>query len=118
MNTDRIGIEGIKIFAHHGYFEMEQKLGKEFTIDVYLTLELKESGESDKIRDTFNYMHVISICEREMAITSKLLEHVAHRIAIAIKEKSNLLHAVTVRISKPQPLLPIQINRFFVEVNV
>lgn len=118
MSLDIIGIEGIKIFAHHGYYELEQKIGKEFVIDIYLTLDLNASGESDTIKDTFNYEQAILICKQEMEIKSRLLEHVAHRIATKIKSSSASLVKVTVRISKPQPMLPVQINRFFVEVNV
>lgn len=118
MSQDIIGIEGIKIYAYHGYYELEQKMGKEFIVDIYLTLDLNVSGESDTIKDTFNYEKAIVICRQEMEIKSKLLEHVAHRIANKIKAASSSVVKVTVRISKPQPLLPIQINRFFVEVNV
>ena len=118
MNLDKIGIEGIKIFAHHGYYELEQKIGKEFTIDVYLKLDLNLAGTTDKIMDTFNYEKVLEICKEEMSIPSQLLENVAYRIAIKIKSASESIHQVTVRISKPQPLLPIQVERFFVEVEM
>lgn len=118
MSLDVIGIEGIKIFANHGYYELEQKIGKEFVIDIYLTLDLNASGESDTINDTFNYEQAILICKQEMSIKSRLLEHVAHRIANKIKASSASLVKVTVRISKPQPILAVQVNRFFVEVNV
>ena len=118
MSLDIIGLEGIKIFAHHGYYELEQKIGKEFIVDIYLTLDLNASGESDAIKDTFNYEQAILICRQEMEIKSRLLEHVAHRIANKIKTASPSLVKVTVRISKPHPMLSTQLNRFFVEVNI
>ena len=118
MSLDTIGIEGIKIFAHHGYYELEQKIGKEFIIDIYLTLDLNASGESDAIKDTFNYEQAILICIQEMDINSRLLEHVAHRIANKIKSASSALVKVTVRISKPHPVLSVQLDRFFVEVSI
>lgn len=118
MSLDKIGIEGIKIFAHHGYYELEQKIGKEFIIDIYLVMDLNTSGASDELKDTFNYETAIKICLEEMAIPSKLIEHVAHRIASKIKTVSSDIVTVTVRISKPQPVLPITIAKFFVEITL
>jgi len=41
---------------------------------------LDTSAESDELCDTVDYVHLNKIVKEEMAVASKLLEHVAKRI--------------------------------------
>ncbi len=118
MSKDKIGIEGIKIYAYHGYYEEERQVGREFTLDIYIETDLSRVKSSDKLTDTINYDQILSICKEEMAITSNLLEHVASRIGHRIKALATLPVFVTIRISKHHPGLPVQIDRFFVEMTI
>lgn len=118
MNTSTIGIEGIRIFAYHGYYEEERSIGREFVIDIHIQMESDKAANTDELSDTVNYEEVLDICKEEMAITSKLLEHVCIRIAKKIKVL--ILHRGTacVRISKQSPHLPVQLDRFYVEMKL
>jgi 7,8-dihydroneopterin aldolase/epimerase/oxygenase len=118
MNKSIIGIEGIRIFAHHGYYEEERLIGREFVTDVYVSMNQNKAGDSDQLGDTLNYEQVLNICTEEMAITSKLLEHVCARIGNRIKNLLNAESSVRVRISKEVPLLSVQIDRFYVEMTL
>jgi len=115
MNKGKIAIEGMKIFAHHGYYPEERTVGKEFIVDVYLDIDFKDTLQSDHIRDTVNYEVVIEICLEEMKIPSKLLEHVAIRMVERISRLSAKLMNVKVRIQKLHPLLKIPMDKFYVE---
>jgi dihydroneopterin aldolase len=115
IHTGKIAIEGMKIFAHHGYYPEEQALGKEFIVDVYLDLDFTETVDSDHIRDTINYEEVVEICLEEMKRPSKLLEHVAIRIVEKIKLLSPKKMTVMVRIQKPYPLINTPVDKFYVE---
>lgn len=116
--NQKIGIEGIRLFAHHGYYEVERLTGREFVLDVYIVFNPFEGPIHDELVDTVNYEEILNICTLEMAQTSKLLEPVAARICQRIKLLSNLVLTVTVRISKQFPVLPVQIDRFFVEITL
>lgn len=118
MNKNRIGIEGIRIFAHHGYYEEERMIGREFVMDIYISMNLDKAGDSDHLADTLDYEEVLNICKEEMAITSKLLEHVCARIGIRIKKLITDECSVLIRISKDAPLLSVPLDRFFVEMTL
>jgi dihydroneopterin aldolase len=115
IHKGKIAIEGLKIFAHHGYYPEEQAVGKEFILDVYLEVDFTDTLQSDHIRDTVNYEDVAEICRNEMSRPSKLLEHVAMRIAEQIKLLSSKQMTIKVRIQKPHPLLRIPMDKFYVE---
>ncbi|MDZ4707683.1 MAG: dihydroneopterin aldolase [Saprospiraceae bacterium] len=115
MNKGKIAIEGMKIFAHHGYYPEERAVGKEFIVDVYVDLDFKDTLQSDHIRDTINYEEVIEICQEEMKQPSKLLEHVAMRMVERISLLSPKQMHIKVRIQKPHPLLKIPMEKFYVE---
>lgn len=118
MSTIKIGIEGIRIFAYHGYYEEERRIGREFLLDIYIQMELDKVGTTDELSDTVNYEQVLAICKEEMEITSKLLEHVCIRIAKKIKVLTLQQGIVCVRMSKLSPNLPVQLDRFFVEMTL
>lgn len=82
----KVALNGIRIFANHGYYEEEAILGNEFEIDVVVDVEMDKEG-SDELKDTLNYESLFSIVKSEMAERSKLLEHVLFRI------KSNIISA-------------------------
>ncbi len=118
MTTSRIGIESIKIFAYHGYYDIEQKIGQEFVLDIYVAMDLIAAGASDQLPDSINYEDILVICKEEMMLTSRILEHVATRIGHRIQILTAQRIQVTVRISKHHPGLPLPIDRFFVEIVV
>jgi 7,8-dihydroneopterin aldolase/epimerase/oxygenase len=113
-----IGIEGLRLYAYHGYYSIERETGREFSMDVYIQVDWSEDTVRDEIKDTVNYEQALEICQAEMAIPSKLLETVAHRTAHALISRWPSVLQVNVRISKKQPLLPIALDRFFVEIQM
>ncbi len=118
MNTHKgkIALEGLRLFARHGYYEEERLLGREFILDIYVVADLGSPGRTDQLKDTLNYEIIIAICQEEMKIPSKLLEHVAYRIRERILALTGGDAEVRVRISKPNPLLEVELGRFFVEL--
>ena len=61
------------------------------------------SGESDKLEDTVDYCAVQQIAEREMAIPSKLIEHVGRRIVKALREELQLAKSIEMKLTKLSP---------------
>ncbi len=118
MNSHKgkIALEGLRLFARHGYYEEERLLGREFILDIYVGTDLGDPGLTDLLKDTIDYEKIIAICQEEMKIPSKLLEHVAYRIRERILALAGRDSGVKVRISKPNPLLDVELGRFYVEL--
>lgn len=77
---NHISIEGVRLYAYHGCLEEEGKVGGEYIVDVYLQTDFMEAAQTDDLNLTIDYCTVFNICREEMAIRSKLIEHVCKRI--------------------------------------
>jgi len=99
----RIEVNGLRFYSYHGCMEQETKIGGNYQIDVVITADLKPSASSDNLNDTVDYCSVHSIVEQEMAIPSKLIEHVCRRIVDALKSKLQLAQSVEVKVTKFAP---------------
>ena len=98
-----IRVNTIRVHAWHGCLKEESIIGSEYTVDVELETDLQQSSRSDKLQDTVDYVHVHQIVKEEMAIKSKLLEHVAQRILDRFFEELHLLDKAQVAVSKINP---------------
>ena len=75
-----IRIEDIRCFSYHGCMEEEGVIGTVFSVDVELKADLGVSAKSDLLADTIDYVAVSKLVQEEMAVKSKLIEHVTQRI--------------------------------------
>jgi len=101
-----IEVTGIEVFAYHGCMEEESRLGGKYVVDVILSTNFTRSAESDELIDTIDYVAVRNIVVEEMAIRSKLIEHVANRILVRFKTEFQTLITASVKVRKQSP--PIQ----------
>jgi len=107
---DKISLEGMTFYAHHGCFKEEQAIGTHFTVDVHLTADLSHATDSDKLSDTLNYQDVYNVVKAEMETPSHLLENVAGRIAAALTQKMEKIAQVSVKVAKLNPPLGGQVQ--------
>ena len=77
---DIILIEDIRCYAYHGCMEEEAVVGTNFSVDVEIKTDLSLSAKSDLLADTIDYVAVSKLVQEEMAVKSKLIEHVTQRI--------------------------------------
>ena len=98
-----IAIEGIKLYAYHGCLEEEAVIGGSYIVDVLLETSLEKAGTTDELRETIDYVKVYEIVKAQMAIRSKLIEHVAKRISEEIKKEFKPLDRVEVKVIKLNP---------------
>ena len=75
-----IHIGTLRFYAHHGVLPQEQKVGNYFKIETTLYTDFSRALVTDELTDTLNYAEICKIISDEMAIPSRLLEHVAGRI--------------------------------------
>lgn len=105
-----IFLENIKIYAHHGVFEQETRVGNYFIINLKLELDLSKAMVSDNLADTISYADVYNIVKAEMEIPSKLIEHVAGRIVKSIKETFVAVQTIEIKLSKLNPPMGGQVE--------
>ena len=103
---DKIFLTGMQFYAYHGVFEAENQIGQIFIVDVELDVDLKKAGETDDLNHTVNYGLVYEDIKAEMSIQSKLLEHVAERIAKILFSHYNQIMALKVKMTKMNPPIP------------
>lgn len=104
---DRIRIDGIEVFGHHGVLPHEREHGQRFVVDVALELDLTPAAASDDLGDTVDYgvlaADVAAIVGGE---PSALIEAVAGRVADRCLEDARV-QAVEVTVHKPSAPLPV-----------
>ena len=86
-----IEVNGIKIYAFHGCLPEEEKIGGNYKVDISLQTNFTEASQTDELIKTVDYVDINKIVCEEMAIRSKLIEHVGQRIFTRIKKKENVL---------------------------
>ena len=75
-----IRVEDILCYAYHGCMDEEALIGTDYSVNVEVNTDLSVSAQSDNLLDTVDYVAISMIVQEEMAIRSKLIEHVAQRI--------------------------------------
>ncbi len=102
MNT-YIELEKINIYAYHGVAEQESCVGNNYEVYVKVGYPIAAAMTSDHVADTLNYAELYDVINREMAIPSKLLEHVAGRIATSIRVQFPTITSLTLKVTKLRP---------------
>tara|TARA_B110000003_G_scaffold51688_2_gene50857 strand:- start:23728 stop:24084 length:357 start_codon:yes stop_codon:yes gene_type:complete len=103
MTQNRIEVNGLRFWAHHGCMEEEAIIGQEYRVDVTLWVDLAASAAADDLALTVDYVDVHLIVKREMGIRSKLVEQVCERIVRGLKKELPLAQSVEVTVTKFQP---------------
>ena len=99
----QIAIEGMEFYAYHGCFKEEQIIGTHFCVDLYMDFDTLEAENSDDLSKTIDYQAVYSIVKTEFDKKSKLLEHVAGRIVVAVKNRYPRLEKIKIKVAKLNP---------------
>ncbi len=100
-----IKLNNIRVYAHHGCLTEEGKIGSDYRVDLKVKADLAPSALSDELSDTVDYVHLNKIVKEEMAVRSKLLEHVAQRILDRIFTDLKQATKAEVSVAKVNPPL-------------
>lgn len=112
----RVQIEGLSLHTHHGVGEAERAVGQRLEIDVDFDVPHCDAMLTDRLEDTVDYGEVCDIVA--LAATERsyaTLERLAHVVAERLMERFGC-EEVTVRAAKPQPPLPLNVDKVSVEV--
>ena len=98
-----IEVNGIKLYGFHGCLEEEGLIGGNYVVDISLTTDFQLAAETDTLENTIDYVIVNQIVKQEMAIRSKLIEHVGQRIVERIKNEIGSLLQIRIKVVKICP---------------
>jgi dihydroneopterin aldolase len=98
-----VKLEGMEFYAYHGYYDEEQKMGNKYNVDLSVTVDFSDAAATDKLAHTVNYEQVYRLVKEEMGKPSRLLEHVAQRIAARVRAAYPGIHRIEVSLSKFNP---------------
>ena len=110
-----VRLDGLRFYARHGVLPQETKVGAEFTVDLRLAADFSCAAETDELEGTLNYAEVFERVKAEMEISSKLLEHVAYRIARRLLHDFPALTEVQIGVYKQNPPMGADARRVGVE---
>jgi dihydroneopterin aldolase len=98
-----IEVNGIKLYAFHGCLPEEGRIGGHYLVDVSLQTDFTEAAISDELIKTVDYVDINKIVKEEMAIRSKLIEHVGQRIFNRIKKEIKNVDKLRIKVIKICP---------------
>jgi dihydroneopterin aldolase len=115
MASDRLLLEGLQFFGHHGDVEAERSLGGRVDVDVEIQADLRAAGRSDHLADAVDYVRCYQTVRHVVETRQhNLLETVAEEIASALLSDDRI-SSVRVRVAKQPPIAGV-FHRFAVIV--
>ncbi|MDB5590066.1 dihydroneopterin aldolase [Enterovirga sp.] len=102
MSRDRMLVERIAVFAHHGVLPEEERMGQRFMVSLAARLDLAPAGRSDDLARSVNYAELVDLAVRvATGRRFRLIEALAEAIAAEVLAAFPPIEEITVRIDKP-----------------
>ncbi|SCY33463.1 dihydroneopterin aldolase [Nonlabens sp. Hel1_33_55] len=101
----KIILNNVRVYTNHGCLTEEELIGSEYRVDLEVTTDLTKSSKTDDLSDTVDYVYLNKVIKEEMAVRSKLLEHVAQRIIDRVFVEEEMVQEIQVKVSKLNPPL-------------
>ncbi len=111
-------LKDLRFYAYHGVGAQETQVGNEFVLDLRLRMDWARAIRSDDVNDTLSYAEAYEAVKDEMARPSRLLEHVAGRIARRLFQDFSSLEEIELRLVKRNPPMGADIEGAGVELRV
>ncbi|MDD7793041.1 2-amino-4-hydroxy-6-hydroxymethyldihydropteridine diphosphokinase [Clostridium sp. 'White wine YQ'] len=114
---DKLYVRDLEVFAFHGVFEEEKKLGQKFLISLELSLDLKTPGRTGDLTASVHYGELSQRVEQEFnKISYDLIETACNKISEFVLINYPLVKEIKVSVKKPWA--PIHRNLDTVEVEI
>ncbi|MCQ2206915.1 MAG: dihydroneopterin aldolase [Paludibacteraceae bacterium] len=98
-----IKLQGMKFHSLHGALPVESIIGNDFVVNISMDADTTKAETTDDLNGTINYAEVYDLVKAEMAIPSKLIEHVAYRIRKSLIEHFPEIEKLEVEVQKQRP---------------
>ncbi len=102
--------------AFHGCYDLEQRIGNHFVVDVRITAELGDAAREDDVQRTLNYLTAYEVIAEQMKITQRTLERVAENIITALYNTFPEIRHISCTVAKVAPPLGGKVGRVAVTI--
>lgn len=103
LMSSRIYLRNVRFHAFHGVLPQEGIVGNDYLVNLVLDYDFSSALKTDDLQGTLNYAEVYQKVREEMAVPSKLLEHVAGRIAHRLFSDFPEIQKLQLSITKVNP---------------
>jgi dihydroneopterin aldolase len=114
---DKIVLKNVRCYSYHGCLKEESMIGSDYLVNFSVYTDLNKSAGSDQLKDTIDYVLLNKIIKSEMAVPSKLLEHVADRIISSAFRSDARIKKCTVKVSKINPPIDGDVEKVSVKLS-
>ena len=101
--SSKIYLRNVRFHAFHGVLPQEGIVGNDYLVNLMLDYDFSSAMKTDDLQGTLNYAEVYQKVREEMAVPSKLLEHVAGRIAHRLFSDFPEIQKLQLSITKVNP---------------
>lgn len=114
---DKIKLNGLRFYGHHGFHAEETRLGQSFVVSLIMEVDLAKAGQTDDLEQTIDYSDVMeTVAKIVEGPPMRLIERVAEEIARQVLKRHPRLQAITVECLKPNPPIPQTFDGVAVEI--
>lgn len=103
LMSSKIYLRNVRFHAFHGVLPQEGIVGNDYLVNLVLDYDFSSAMKTDDLLGTLNYAEVYQKVREEMAVPSKLLEHVAGRIAHRLFSDFPEIQKLQLSITKVNP---------------
>ena len=103
LMSRKIYLRNVRFHAFHGVLPQEGIVGNDYLVNLVLDYDFSSAMKTDDLQGTLNYAEVYQKVREEMAVPSKLLEHVAGRIAHRLFSDFPEIQKLQLSITKVNP---------------
>ena len=115
---DKIRIEELEVYAHHGVYPEENEKGQHFYVNATLYTNTRPAGLADDLSLSTNYGEVCQfITEFMQQHTFQLIETVAERTAYEVLQHFPLVQGLDLEIRKPEAPIPLPFGSVSVAIH-
>lgn len=115
---DKMIIENLKIFCHHGVYDAEKENGQNFYVSLTAYFDTSIPGTSDNIDESVNYADLCHKIDWFMKDNRfNLIEAVAEKLAEYILLNFTKIKRIILKISKPEAPIGLPFGNVSIEVD-
>lgn len=116
LMSSKIYLRNVRFHAFHGVLPQEGIVGNDYLVNLVLDYDFSSAMKTDDLQGTLNYAEVYQKVREEMTVPSKLLEHVAGRIAHRLFSDFPEIQKLQLSITKVNPPMSADSDGAGVEV--
>lgn len=93
----------MRFYARHGVLPQEQQVGACFYVSLEVQTDFTHALLTDELEGTVSYADIHEAVRQEMAVSSRLLEHVAGRIVRRLYRDFPAIQGIRLELYKQNP---------------